>query len=159
MDDQAQRSQALDTTRSFLIQAPAGSGKTELLTQRYLKLLSISDSPERVLAMTFTKKAVSELKARVIESLRSASDVRPDQAHKQKTYDLAVAVLAQSQLHGWDLVNMPQRLKISTIDGLSNLITSRYPQPQAWVDKQIITQAWQQNDIYLKAAKLFGVDT
>ena len=161
MDDQAQRSQALDTTRSFLIQAPAGSGKTELLTQRYLKLLSISDSPERVLAMTFTKKAVSELKARVIESLRSASDVRPDQAHKQKTYDLAVAVLAQSQLHGWDLVNMPQRLKISTIDGLSNLITSRYPQPQAWVDKQIITQAWQQNDIYLKAAKqtLLSIDT
>ena len=87
MDDQTQRSQALDTTRSFLIQAPAGSGKTELLTQRYLKLLSISESPESVLAMTFTKKAVSELKARVIGALKSATEKRPEQAHKQITYD------------------------------------------------------------------------
>jgi len=121
MDDQAQRSQALDATRSFLIQAPAGSGKTELLTQRYLQLLSVSDSPESVLAMTFTKKAVSELKARVIGALKLASGARPEQVHKQITYDLAVAVLAQSSAHGWDLINMPQRLKISTIDGLISL--------------------------------------
>jgi len=83
VDDQAQRIEALDTSRSFLIQAPAGSGKTELLTQRYLKLLSISDSPESVLAMTFTKKAVSELKARVIDALKSAQGDRPDLSHKQ----------------------------------------------------------------------------
>lgn len=161
MDDQIQRAQALDTTRSFLIQAPAGSGKTELLTQRYLKLLSISDSPEGVLAMTFTKKAVSELKARVIEALKSAADARPEQAHKQKTYDLAVAVLAQSSAYGWDLINMPQRLKISTIDGLSSLIINRYPQPNSWVNKQIITQIWQQDDLYLQAAKqtLLSIDT
>ncbi len=161
MDDQVQRAQALDTTRSFLIQAPAGSGKTELLTQRYLKLLSISDSPEGVLAMTFTKKAVSELKSRVIEALKSASGARPEQAHKQKTYDLAVAVLAQSSTNGWDLINMPQRLKISTIDGLSSLITNRYPQPKSWVNKQIITQIWQQDNLYLQAAKqtLLSIDT
>ena len=160
MDDQTQRSQALDTTRSFLIQAPAGSGKTELLTQRYLKLLSISESPESVLAMTFTKKAVSELKARVIGALKSATDKRPEQAHKQITYDLALAVLEQSKVNSWDLINMPQRLKISTIDGLSNLITSRYPQPQNWVNKQIITQIWQQDNLYLQAAKqtLLSID-
>ena len=161
MDDQAQRSQALDVTRSFLIQAPAGSGKTELLTQRYLQLLSVSDSPESVLAMTFTKKAVSELKARVIGALKLASGARPEQVHKQITYDLAVAVLAQSSAHGWDLINMPQRLKISTIDGLSNLITNRYPQPGTWVNKQIITQVWQQDDFYLQAAKqtLLSIDS
>mgnify|MGYP001571933402 CR=1 FL=1 len=153
MDDQAQRSRALDTTQSFLIQAPAGSGKTELLTQRYLKLLSISDSPEGVLAMTFTKKAVSELKARVISALESASKERPTEDHKQITYDLAKEVLARSNANDWRLLDIPQRLKISTIDGLSNLITSRYPQENTWVNKQIITQTWQQDKAYLQAAK------
>ncbi|MDG2395875.1 UvrD-helicase domain-containing protein [Candidatus Thioglobus sp.] len=161
MDDQAQRLQALDTSSSFLIQAPAGSGKTELLTQRYLKLLSVSDSPESVLAMTFTKKAVSELKARVIDALKSARGKRPNQAHKQITYDLACEVLSRSAKHDWQLIEMPQRLKISTIDGLSNLITSRYPQQDTWINKQIITQTWQQDNIYLQAAKhtLNSIDT
>ncbi|MDC9726524.1 MAG: UvrD-helicase domain-containing protein [Candidatus Thioglobus sp.] len=161
MDDQAQRLQALDTSRSFLIQAPAGSGKTELLTQRYLRLLAVSDSPEGVLAMTFTKKAVSELKARVIDALKAAKGERPEQAHKQQTYDLANEVLARSETLGWQLLEMPQRLKISTIDGLANLITTRYPRPGTWVNKKIITQTWQQEAIYLQAAKqtLLSIDT
>ncbi len=161
MNDKTQRDEALNTAKSFLIQAPAGSGKTELLTQRYLKLLSISNSPESVLAMTFTKKAVSELKTRVIDALKSAKGGRPNQAHKQITYDLAVQVLARSDIHDWNLIDMPQRLKISTIDGLSNLITARYPQPGMWINRKIITQTWQQDNIYLQAAKqtLLSLDT
>ncbi|SMN00518.1 ATP-dependent DNA helicase pcrA [uncultured Candidatus Thioglobus sp.] len=48
MNDQAQRDQALDISQSFIVQAPAGSGKTELLTQRYLKLLSTCSEPEKM---------------------------------------------------------------------------------------------------------------
>jgi ATP-dependent exoDNAse (exonuclease V) beta subunit len=158
--DATQRAQALDISQSFIVQAPAGSGKTELLTQRYLKLLAVSDSPESVLAMTFTKKAVSELKIRVIQALKSTSEARPEQPHKQITYDLAVAVLQRSKTLDWRLLETPQRLKISTIDGLANLITSRYPQPKVWVNKQIITQTWQQQNFYLRAAKqtLLSID-
>ena len=54
--DQPQRDRALDAKTSFIVQAPAGSGKTELLTLRYLKLLSKCNSPESVLAITFTRK-------------------------------------------------------------------------------------------------------
>ena len=42
--DCAAREAALDANRSFIIDAPAGAGKTELLTQRFLVLLSLKKS-------------------------------------------------------------------------------------------------------------------
>ena len=36
--DEKVRKQALEPDQSFIVQAPAGTGKTELLIQRYLKL-------------------------------------------------------------------------------------------------------------------------
>ena len=54
--DAAARERALDVTRSFLVQAPAGSGKTELLIQRFLALLAHVDRPERIVAMTWYRR-------------------------------------------------------------------------------------------------------
>jgi ATP-dependent helicase/nuclease subunit A len=127
ISDAAARSAALDPRRSFIVQAPAGSGKTELLTQRYLRLLATVESPEQILAITFTRKAAAEMRARILQALRSADALPPDSPHKRSTWELARAVRAMDAERGWQLMQHPARLRIQTIDALNASLARRLP--------------------------------
>ena len=153
MNDQKQRDQSLNISDSFIVQAPAGSGKTELITQRYLKLLGTADVPENILVMTFTNRAVDELKHRIISSLNRARLHPPEEPHKRKTFDLASKVLEQSNLKEWDLLNHPSRIKIITIDSLSSLIVSRYPSIDQLIPPQTMINTYEYEQIYQEAAE------
>lgn len=119
IDDQVVRQSALDPTRSFIVQAPAGSGKTALLMQRFLVLLSTAQAPEECLAITFTRKAAFEMRERILSALMRAEDpIPPEDRYAYETWILAKKVLARSNALEWDLLCNANRLKIQTIDSL-----------------------------------------
>ena len=126
-DDNARR-RALDVRQSFLVQAPAGSGKTELLVQRYLALLAQVEEPEHIVALTFTNKAAGEMRERVLKALADASDGEPvENEHEALTRTLALQALAQDARRGWSLVEHASRLKMQTFDALSTSLVRRAP--------------------------------
>ena len=131
--DAAERELALDTRRSAIVEAPAGSGKTGLLVQRYLKLLAEPDvvQPEEVLAITFTNKATAELQQRVLGHLQAAQLNLPLPADAKpfdlQTRALALATLRRSAELSWNLLAVPQRLNIRSIDSVCGLIANSLP--------------------------------
>lgn len=125
--DSAQREQALDPNRSFIVQSPAGSGKTELLIQRYLTLLGTASKPETVIAITFTRKAAGEMRRRVMNAMAESTEERPTRPHEARTWDLARKVRDRSESLGWNLLKNPGRLGIQTIDALCATLVRRTP--------------------------------
>ncbi len=128
MTDAAARAAALDPTRSFIVQAPAGSGKTELLIQRYLALLATVQQPEQVVAITFTRKAAAEMRRRVQAALRAAAaGATGAHAHEQTTLRLARAVIARDTELDWTLLTQPQRLRVDTLDAFNVWLAQQLP--------------------------------
>jgi len=125
--DAHERAAALDASRSFIVQAPAGSGKTGLITQRFLTLLAVVERPEEVVAITFTRKAAGEMRSRILESLVSAKGPQPADPHAAQTWSLAKAALVRDSEKGWQLLSNPSRLSVQTIDSLCGSLTRQLP--------------------------------
>ncbi|MEO5341020.1 MAG: UvrD-helicase domain-containing protein [Magnetococcus sp. MYC-9] len=127
--DARARSEALHPERSLIVQAPAGSGKTGLLTQRFLCLLARVNQPEELVAITFTRKAAAEMKQRVVEALQAANRPPPDKADPfiQHTWQLGQQALQQDKTQGWQLLEHPGRLRILTMDALCAHLTRQLP--------------------------------
>ena len=127
-EDRLARERAL-ALASFIVEAPAGAGKTELLTQRTLRLLAVVRHPEEVLALTFTNKAATEMRDRILGSLESVTTARADELppHKRQTLDLARAVLDHDARQGWNLLQHPGRLRITTLDALCASLARQMP--------------------------------
>ena len=113
--DHAARAAAVDPRSSAIVQAPAGSGKTTLLVTRFLTLLSLAEVPEEVLAITFTRKAATEMRSRVVLALATGTDAAADAARTRNTN------------LGWRLIDNPSRLAIQTIDSFALRLAQRMP--------------------------------
>ena len=123
-EDETAREQATDPRESIVLQAPAGSGKTTVLTQRMLRLLAGVDDPQEILAITFTRRAAAEMRERVCKALNGETG---EGALGQRLRTLAAAVLERSAARGWRLQEDPSRLRIQTIDAFNLSLANRLP--------------------------------
>ena len=147
--DELARELATDPHRSVLLQAPAGSGKTTVLTQRLLRLLASVNEPEEILAITFTRKAAAEMRARVLKALRGEIDTSTPQGLRLKA--LANAALARSTSRGWKLAEDPNRLRIQTIDSFNFRLASQLPITARAGGS--LTIAERPHELYVRAAR------
>ncbi len=123
--DQAARDAAIDPQHSVLVRAPAGSGKTGVLLLRYLNCLLSVDEPEAVVAITFTRKAAAEIRERILHALSVQEE--SDEAYQNQLATLSRAVCARDKERGWELLQNPTRLRISTFDSFCARIARRLP--------------------------------
>jgi ATP-dependent helicase/nuclease subunit A len=68
--DARARRLAVDPARNVALEASAGTGKTRVLVDRYVRLLEVGVAPRNILAITFTRKAAAEMRQRVMATLR-----------------------------------------------------------------------------------------
>lgn len=70
--DRAGRARAVDPHFNVALEASAGTGKTRILVERYVNLLKAGVDPAEILALTFTRKAATEMRDRILARLREA---------------------------------------------------------------------------------------
>ena len=71
--------------RNLLVSAAAGSGKTAVLVERIVKMVSDSEHPvdiDRLLVVTFTNAAASEMRERISKALNDRLAADPVQREK-----------------------------------------------------------------------------
>jgi ATP-dependent helicase/nuclease subunit A len=71
--DRESRARAVDPRFNVVLEASAGTGKTRVLVDRYVNILKAGVDPGNVLAVTFTRKAASEMRERIVASLAQAA--------------------------------------------------------------------------------------
>lgn len=127
-NDEQARIRAVDIGISPLVKAPAGSGKTTLLVLRYLNALLTVEQPEEVLALTFTNKAVNEMRHRIAEALaladRDEASVPP---HDRAVRAAAVSVSHRDTAKGWNLRQNAARVRVMTLDSLNSYLAGLAP--------------------------------
>jgi len=149
--DQLERQRALNPAQSILVQAPAGSGKTDLLTRRFLRLLAEVDEPGQVVAITFTIAAAAEMRQRILSELEKAAATPAAETDAFSMAALAQRALAHSQALSWQLLDLPAQLRISTIDSFCRELALQQPLLSGFGGGLAI--ASQPEELYRRAAR------
>jgi len=122
---------AADPGVSAWVAASAGSGKTQVLSDRVLRLLLAGARPEGILCLTFTKAAAAEMANRIQGAL--AEWVRMDDRTLADTLaalagtQIDAAMLSRARRLFAEVLDLPGGLKIQTIHSFAESLLSRFP--------------------------------
>lgn len=77
--------------RNILVSATAGSGKTAVLVERIITMLTRKENPvdvDRLLIVTFTEAAAAEMKERIRQAIEDQAEKRPEDENLNRQADL-----------------------------------------------------------------------
>ncbi len=148
---------ALDTSRSVVVEACAGSGKTWLLSSRIARALLEGTPPREILALTFTNKAAAEMRTRVIGHLKEMAELPDEKLEiKLREWGLAGDALTRAMVQAKDLLARylldPQPPVIATFHSWYSRLAAMAPLSLAGIATRslsqrpwdLMRQAWKQ---------------
>ncbi len=110
-----------------MILASAGSGKTYQLTNRYIRLMALGAAPERIVALTFTRKAAGEFFDEILKKLaRAAGDASEAQALAEAVRHPGLDTRAAGEMLA-TLVDRMHLLELGTLDSFFYRIVRNFP--------------------------------
>lgn len=122
---------AADPRVSSWVSASAGTGKTKVLTDRLLNLLLQGTDPSKIVCLTFTKAAASEMQIRLYDRLREwvlLSDTQlTENLRDLRHQDVSPDLLHLARSLFTKVLELPGRIKILTIHSFCQNILSRFP--------------------------------
>ncbi|CAN5699077.1 hypothetical protein BH18ACI5_BH18ACI5_27220 [soil metagenome] len=101
---------AVNPANNVVLEASAGTGKTTVLVHRYVNLLKAGVEPANILAITFTRKAATEMRERIVRELRTSGAL--------SEYDKARWLMLRDRL---------AEISISTIDAFCLSLLHEFP--------------------------------
>jgi ATP-dependent helicase/nuclease subunit A len=127
----AAQKKALAPKHSIWLSANAGTGKTQVLTGRVLRLLLEDVAPQKILCVTFTNAAAAEMSARI--RYKIAEWVQMDEAALQHTLTDILERKAEAKHHAKaralfaEVVDRPDALNIKTLHGFCQSLLAQFP--------------------------------
>jgi len=121
---------AADPAVTAWTSASAGTGKTQVLTARVLRLLLDGAAPERIVALTFTKAAAAEMQARIFAQLGKwvrADDSEIDADLTAIRATLGPGARARARQLFARTLDARGGLRISTLHGFAQSLLASFP--------------------------------